>query len=413
MNSNPNNFDVAVIGAGVFGAWTALHLRRAGLKVLLLDAHGAGNSRASSGGESRIMRLGYGADEIYTLWASRSLPMWLEFIDQRQRTNGEKSGLQGHLFHRTGVLWLGREGNQYLLDTRRVLARVGAKFEELSRSELVRRYSQLDFDEISWALLEPDGGVLMARQLVQAVAKEAIACGVNFMPEAVTMDAARAAEEQSTDARIKCRSTSGGGLPEVVTRTDRRIRAEKFIFACGPWLPQIFPQLLGELITPTRQEVFFFGVPPGDGCFAPPLPVWIDFHELVYAIPDLDGRGYKIAIDRHGSRFDPETGDRVASTEGLREVRKHLARRVPALSHAPVVETRVCQYENTWNGDFLIDRHPEFENVFLVGGGSGHGFKHGPAVGEYVAALVTGRDVPAEPRFLLATKRKTEHRTVY
>jgi glycine/D-amino acid oxidase-like deaminating enzyme len=172
--------------------------------------------------------------------------------------------------------------------------------------------------------------------------------------------------------------------------------------------------LIGKLINPTRQEVFFFGVPAGDLRFTPPaMPVWIDFHDLIYAIPDLQGRGFKIAIDDHGPPFDPEGGDRIASAEGLNAVRKHLARRVPALRDAPVVETRVCQYENTFNGDFLIDRHPAFENVWLVGGGSGHGFKHGPAVGEYVSALVTGGSVTVEPRFALTAKAPIQQRAVY
>jgi glycine/D-amino acid oxidase-like deaminating enzyme len=130
-------------------------------------------------------------------------------------------------------------------------------------------------------------------------------------------------------------------------------------------------------------------------------------------LPDVEGRGVKVAIDRHGPPFDPDVGDRVVSNEGLAEARAYLARRLPELRHAPVAETRVCQYENTSNGDFLIDRHPEFENVWLVGGGSGHGFKHGPFVGEYVAARIEGKTEGIEPRFSLATKMSEQKRAVY
>jgi glycine/D-amino acid oxidase-like deaminating enzyme len=84
------------------------------------------------------------------------------------------------------------------------------------------------------------------------------------------------------------------------------------------------------------------------------------------------------------------------------------------LANAPIVDSRVCQYENTSNGDFIIDRHPGFDNVWIAGGGSGHGFKHGPAVGEYTAARVTGSDTPPiEPRFSLASKGLQQHRSVY
>jgi sarcosine oxidase len=178
-------------------------------------------------------------------------------------------------------------------------------------------------------------------------------------------------------------------------------------------LPQLFPELLGERIHPTRQEVYFFGPPPGDARFSPPLmPAWIDFGAEVYGMPDLEARGFKLALDRHGPAFDPEAGERVVSGETLAAAREYLAARFPALKSAPLVEARVCQYENTSSGDFLIDRHPEFENVWLVGGGSGHGFKHGPALGEYVAARVTEGGA-VEPRFTLATKETVRRRAVY
>ena len=138
----------------------------------------------------------------------------------------------------------------------------------------------------------------------------------------------------------------------------------------------------------------------------PALPTWIDFKDEAYGLPDLEGRGIKIAIDRHGPPFDPDSGNRVVTGEGLAEVRRYLARRLPELKDAPVTETRVCQYENTSNGDFLIDLHPQFDNVWLVGGGSGHGFKHGPVVGEYVAARIEGSNEGIEPRFSLESKAR-------
>jgi glycine/D-amino acid oxidase-like deaminating enzyme len=198
------------------------------------------------------------------------------------------------------------------------------------------------------------------------------------------------------------------------TSSNRRISAGEFVFACGPWLPKIFPDVLNGRINPSRQEVFYFGAAAGDKRFAPPsMPAWIDFKEEVYGLPDVDGSGIKIAIDRHGPPFDPDEGDRVATEAGLAEVRKRLASRLPDLRDAPLVDARVCQYENTSNGDFLIDRHPEFDNVWLVGGGSGHGFKHGPFVGEYLAARVEGRLDEIEPRFSLVSKQLGQKRSVY
>jgi len=296
------------------------------------------------------------------------------------------------LFQQTGVLWLARERDPYCEATLRTFHQIGARYEQLDHDEIARRFPQIETGPVAWGILEPEAGVLMARRAVQAVVAQARAEGVDYVETAI----------KPPQSAKSFKTTSGV-----------EIAAERFVFACGPWLPKLFPDLLGELIHVTRQEVFFIGVPPGDESFKlGALPVWIDFNDLVYAIPNLDSRGFKVAIDAHGPEFDPDSGERVVSAAGLNAVREYLAQRVPRLANAPVTESRVCQYENTSNGDFLIDRHPGFENVWLVGGGSGHGFKHGPAVGEYVARAMSGA-APSEPRFSLASKQKVRERKVY
>jgi len=378
-------YDVAVIGAGVFGAWSAYQLRLTGASVLLLDAYGPGNSRASSGGESRIIRLGYGPDEIYSRSSQRSLALWQQLFEKTEP-----------LFHKTGVLWLAREHDPYCEATLATLQRLNANFERLDEDELIRRFPQLEFGPTKWAILEPDSGVLMARRAVQAVVAQAKVNGVEYLEKAITQPPA-----------------THGNLESVRTVSGEEIRAGQFVFACGPWLPKLFPELLKDLIYVTRQEVIFLGVPPGDDSLnRGVMPAWIDFNDLVYGLPNVDGRGFKIAIDAHGAEFDPDRGERVVSVDGLKAVREYVAKRVPRLANAPVMETRVCQYENTSNGDFLIDRHPAFENVWIVGGGSGHGFKHGPVVGEYVARMIAGDQIK-EPRFSLESKQRVQNRAVY
>lgn len=378
-------YDVAVIGAGVFGAWTAWHLGRRGKRVLLVDAHGPANARASSAGESRIIRMGYGADELYTRWSQRSLAQWKEFF--------AATGLR--LFHETGVLWLAGKEDARVRETVETLRRCGVSFKELSRAALERRYPQIGLDGITSGLLEPQSGVLMARRAVAAVVEDAVRGGVEYR-------VAQIGEPRGA-----------GPINAVAASSDERIEAESFVFACGAWLGKIFPEILGRRIFPSRQEVFFFGVPAGDARFAPPaLPTWLFQEDEIYGMPDLESRGLKIAVDRHGERVDPDTQSRVTSAEGANEARRFVEQRFPSLRGAPIVETRVCQYENTWNGDFLIDRHPEIENVWFVGGGSGHGFKHGPAVGEYVVDRIFGR-VTEEARFSLASKETVQRRAVF
>jgi sarcosine oxidase len=379
--------DVVVIGAGAFGVWTAQHLLNAGARVTLVDAYGPGNSRSSSGDESRILRYGYGVDEIYSRLARTSREQWRE-LDARRG-----SGLS--LWHPCGVLWLAPEGDTYAADTRATLQRGNYPIELLDRSALRERYPHLDASDIGTAMLEPEGGAIMARRSIQALASELTRQGVRVTRGRV---AKPSASERVSAVQLADGTTLAG---------------DTFVFACGAWLPSVFPELLGQRITPTRQVVMYFGTAAGDDRFtASHAPAWIDFASGIYGIPDLEGRGLKVGIDAHGSRFDPDTGDRTVDESSVATARAWLRRRFPAMTDAPLVESRVCQYENTASGDFLIDRHPEHENVWIVGGGSGHGFKHGPAVGEYVAGLIAGTTT-AEATFALATKGTIQGRAVY
>ena len=355
--------------------------------MALLDAYGAANARASSGGESRIIRMAYGADELYTRLSFRALALWLKFFD------GERPGL----FYRTGALFLAPAQDKVLRDSRAALRKVGVPFEELAAAAVRRRYPRIAVGDDVKAIFEPGSGALMARQAVEAVAEAAVRAGAEYRLAAVE-------PFQGRDAAEGLRTPAG-----------ERIVAGTYVFACGPWLPKVFPALLGRRIFPTRQEVMFFGAPAGDGGFGPEaLPVWLDrtHEDMPYGFPDLERRGFKMAFDRHGEAFDPDGGSRLVELASVENARRYLAERFPALAAAPLIESRVCQYENTSSGDFLFDRHPEFSNVWIVGGGSGHGFKHGPAVAEYFVERLNERG-QAEPRFGLQTKDEVQNRRVF
>ncbi|HEV2817185.1 MAG TPA: FAD-dependent oxidoreductase [Allosphingosinicella sp.] len=381
-------WQVVVVGAGVFGAWTAKKLQEAGRNVLLVDAWGPAHARASSGGESRMTRGSYGGDEVYTRMALESLSEW--------RALSAHAGLP--IFHQLGVLFFFPRPDPFLEETMRVHRRLGLPTELLGAGALRRRFAQIAFTDSDIGLFEPGFGALMARRAVQTLVADFVRAGGHYRQAAIRPPG------------------SGRALEALTTTGGDTIHGERFVFACGPWLGRVFPDLLGRRIFPTRQEVYFFAPEPGDTRYEPGrLPGWADFNggDIYYGFPDLEGRGFKIAHDAHGPPMDPDTGDRTLTPAMLADARAFMARRFPDLAARPLSEARVCQYENSSNGDFLIDRHPQWDNVVLVGGGSGHGFKHGPAVGRYAAALVRGELRSPEPRFSLATKAEVEARAVH
>ena len=372
MKSKPH---IAVIGAGAFGGWTALHLLERGARVTLLDAWGPGNSRSSSGGETRVMRGTYGPDQPYTEMAARALKLWQKYERRWKR----------HFLHRTGVLWMApAHDDAFERGSVKTLRAAKIKLQELSSPQMRKRWPQINFEGIEWGIFEPECGYLDARASCQSVVEAFIAAGGKYRQLAVL-------GEELMDHELE-----SGPLRSLGLSDGSRLKADVYVFACGPWLGKIFPQAVGDLVQPTKQDIFFFGPPAGDDRFSDRhLPVWGDHRgRFRYGIPGSDRRGFKIADDTRGPAFDPTNGERVANQETLKDIREYVTFRFPALKDAPLLETRVCQYEQTPDSHFIIDRHPKNENVWLLGGGSGHGFKHGPAVGERMAELVLDQREP-------------------
>jgi glycine/D-amino acid oxidase-like deaminating enzyme len=258
-------------------------------------------------------------------------------------------------------------------------------FEALTVREAAARYPQIDFSDVRNVFSEPAAGYLFASRACAQVAQQFVAEGGIYRVAAV-----RTPAMLEDDGRT------------LVLVDGTRVEADAFVFACGPWLPSLFPDVLGDAITPTRQEVYYFGVPPGDTRFSDPhLPVWLELgRRMYYGIPGAPERGFKIADDTPGPRVDPSLQERVPDAEGVSRARGYIAHRFPALAHAPLIRAEVCQYESTPDANFIVSRHPAAANVWLVGGGSGHGFKMGPALGVIVADAVLGKSSP-DPLFEL------------
>ncbi len=362
---------VVVVGAGAFGGWTAWHLLRAGAEVVLVDAWGAGNARASSGGETRVIRAVYGPDRVYVEMVRRAFELWRELDDE----------IAEPLYVPTGALWMMRGDDAYVRQSLPILRELGFPVEEPTLEEARRRWPQIDFAGVAKLYFERRAGALSSRRACLAV-----------------RDRVAAAGGEVRTAWVEPGEIAGGRMGAVRLGDGTRLGADAFVFACGPWLGQVFPEAIGERVLATRQEVYYFGTPSGSDAWGPErLPVWIDFGErLIYGLPDLGGRGAKVADDTRGERIDPTATERPPDADGVAAARRFLAERFPALAGAPLVGSEVCPYENSPDGHLILDRHPAAADVWLAGGGSGHGFKLGPAVGELLAAAVLGGAPPPE-----------------
>ena len=379
--------EIVVVGAGAFGGWTALHLLRLGARVTLVDAYGAGDSRAASSGETRVIRASYGLKPIYAEWTKEALLRWQQFERECGTT----------LFVNSGALWMFEQEDDYARASLATLKRLRIPFERLSRGAIEHRFPQFSTNGVGFAWFEPQAGFLFARNATLAVAAAVARTGGRVVTGAVE-------PPQLPQGRLRALRVaralnvingSAKGSAQSESLCHETIEAERFVFACGAWLPGLFPTLLARRILVTRQEIFFFGPPPGDTRFAAPtMPVWLDPARNYYGIPAGYGRGLKVADDTSGPPFDPSTGERTPSAEALQAARSYVAQRIPGMAGAPLVDSRVCQYARTPDAHLVIDRHPTCENVWIAGGGSGHGFKLGPALGEFVARHVLGKAAP-------------------
>lgn len=378
--------DLVVVGAGVMGAWTALRGLVDGRATTLIDAFGPGDPRATSGDETRIIRSSHGADAFYAEWARAAREEWIEL--------GVAAGAP--IFEPSGVAWFTHADGGFETQSEATLRQLGIPVERIPGPEAVIRWPGLALNDDDFVVYEPEAGLLRARQGVRAVASRFQAGGGTLRVD-----------------RVRPARGSGRRLEAIETDSGESISGGTFVFAAGPWLARLFPELLGDLIALTKQDVFYFGPGPGDRRFgADRFPAWVDFDRAMYGIPALDGRGFKAAPDGYGRAFDPDGEDRFVDRETLAATRTFLAERMPAMAGRPVSETRVCQYESTPDTHFVIDRHPDWDNVWLVGGGSGHGFKHGPMIGRYVMDLINAdgaappsRGGPPDDRFSLSRRR--------
>ncbi|WP_169948471.1 FAD-binding oxidoreductase [Microbispora sp. H11081] len=350
-----------VVGAGIWGASLALRLADEGWRVTLVEQYAPGHVRQASAGETRLLRCAHGSDDWYPRLAWQARDAW--------RRLEERTGQD--LYVESGLMWFARDHDGWETRSARVLESLDIPHEMLDPDEAARRLPGLRADDLAYALWEPKAGLLRARRATQVTARLAGDVGVRLVR-------ARAVPY--------ARTTGVVADGEVLT-------ADRVVWACGAWLPWLFPHEAGH-VKVTRQDTYHFGVPRD--WTTPPLPAFCDYDLAAYGHGDLDGMGMKITSDAEGEPYDPETGGRRVLRHTEEQARSYLARRFPSLVGAPVMFSQVCQYALTDDSEWII---AEVEDgVWLLGGDSGHGFKHAPALAGLVAEILDGRREP-EARF--------------
>ena len=352
--------DVAVVGGGVMGHWTALNLREMGLSVVLIDQYSPGNSKSSSKGEIRGMRLTYGADEHEMLWARDACEQW----KIRQSEFGTD------MFYQCGALSFRREWTARNIAERALFDKHEVPYEVIPYDDLMRRWPQAPPpSEEYFGFYHPWGGVLSPRDANLAVVTSFKKKGGKVMLGKATLGA-----------------RAGGQLQTVTLSSGETVSAGSFVFAVGAWLPKVFPVLMKDKLSVRKAGYFMFGTPPGDTRFSVPnLP------NTGLGLPSINGAGFGLLINPTHP-VDPDSFEHLPDAEEQANARQTVAARFPALKEQPIIAAWTCQTENSVDGQCIFDLHPEMKNVWLVGGGSWHAFKIGPVIGDYVAHRVIGEE---------------------
>jgi glycine/D-amino acid oxidase-like deaminating enzyme len=382
--------EVLIIGAGVFGMFTAHYLRERGVDVMVVDQHGPGNSRATSGGETRGVRTSYG-DRPHGIhwarWGAMAIERWKEW-DERYTGNGAP------LFYTTGDIILREEMEPYLERTTSQWDELAIPYERLSIDEVNRRWPVISTEGMTEAVYEPGAGVVRARPAIQSAAEQYRNNGGEFRIACVTPG-----------------EVSGGRLTGVVTDDGELISADTYVFACGPWLPKILPDVMGKRLRTSMGHVFYIGTPPGDHRYEfPNLPSYGVPGGTGWAALPPDFRGFRA---RTGGRppEDPDVSNRgMIPEEGFQTGLDFVKKYFPGLEGQPVLETRACHYESSVDRNFIVDLHPGWENAWITGGGSAEAFKQGPVLGDYIAHRLVGEDMDPEvtPGFRLSEEEFEE-----
>lgn len=366
--------DVIILGAGTMGTAAAWALARRGVDVIAIDQFAHYNSMASHGGNTRIFRHCYFEGEKYVPWSLEADALFTQLAD--------RTGLQLQI--RNGCLDIGTEENGQARKARASALAHNLPYEFLSGTEVNERFPAWNLPGEWEANFDPEGGVLLVENVFNAFRTELEAAGGQIVE----------------NSAVTGWSASDSGV-EVRT-TDATYTGNHLLVTAGAWAGKMLADLRLPLV-PVRKPVLWMDV-EDVSLFAPErFPSFIidcDF-DVPYGLPAFGNDSLKIGNHTDMHPIDPDDFQREVQPEDITgEFMEFFGSKLNGV-HPRTQKTSMCMYTMTPDEDFIIDRHPDYSNVSIAAGFSGHGFKFAPVIGEHLADLAMVDSTQAIPMFAI------------